>query len=294
MVMIALVILSLLWALRAGAAAAAAAAAAADTSSSSGSGGGGGASSSSQHQCKGLWRPEQLVGRCFGLKQYTDFPQFATTSHNTGAAAAAATEQQQQQQLTLTANACRHMCCMAGKDCVSWQFQSNPKMCFLGDVIRLGTESYKTGVSDWCEPKAPEKWHGRRLEKRMSSTAGSGGVGSPLCVWGEHIPAQCFGLGAERRSSSSSSSNSSGDSGSGDGGDAALNTEQCAAACCADPDCTMWQEIPGRGCFYGHKRDTWCGNATLITSYHGGRKCIPGYCGGGGTGAEDTDCIQQG
>jgi hypothetical protein len=80
---------------------------------------------------------------------------------------------------------------------------------------------------------------------------------------GEKIPAQCFGLGAERKSSE----------------DTALNTEQCGAACCADKDCDLWQEIPGRGCFYGNKRDAWCGNASVVTTYHGGRKCIPGYCG---------------
>ena len=45
----------------------------------------------------------------------------------------------------------------------------------------------------------------------------------------------------------------------------------------------MYQEIPGRGCFYGHDEPTqaiFCEKADKMPSYEGGRKCVQGHCGG--------------
>lgn len=183
-------------------------------------------------KCKGLWRPEKLQGRCFGLKTHNEYPELKDTGEIT------------------SAEDCRSLCCNLGSKCVSWQYQSSTKRCGLGGVMRLGTEV--TGTPDWCDPYAPAKWSGNRLLKR------EGGK----CTWGEAIPNQCFGLGPERKGAT----------------DKSYTTEECAAACCAASHCEMWQEQPGRGCYFESSKGVWC-EETKLSAYEGGRKCIPGFCG---------------
>lgn len=127
-------------------------------------------------KCKGLWRPDNLIGRCFGLSPTTgkryrellDGVQIKSSSD------------------------CRAVCCNLGDKCVSWQYLSATNECKLGGVVRLGFE--KTGTPDWCDPEGPSEWNGKRLAFR--------GVDGQ-CVWSEkNQSTQCFGLGDQRKSQS--------------------------------------------------------------------------------------------
>jgi hypothetical protein len=82
------------------------------------------------------------------------------------------------------------------------------------------------------------------------------------CSWGPTLTTQCFGLGPEHLSPTKEK----------------LNTEQCREACCNDKTCEVFQEMPGRGCYYNAGASVWCSKAE--TEFIGGRKCIPGFCGG--------------
>jgi len=184
--------------------------------------------------CKGIWRPEKLVGRCFGLKPFYEIPELKRIKQVTNA------------------GDCKALCCNLGTKCATWQFQA-PGDCQLGGTVRLGFEGANT--VDWCEPHAPAKWNGRYLASRNVESD------RKVCTWAEELPNQCFGLGPERLSAKKTS----------------LNTEECAQACCDDSECGMWQEIPGRGCYF-NKRGGWCD--VPRTAYDGGRKCIKNFCGG--------------
>eukprot|EP01041_Mallomonas_annulata_P007244 gene7245-14780_t len=190
--------------------------------------------------CKGLWRPEKLVGRCFGLSVSNTYPEH-------------------KDRIVESSDECRKMCCHMGEKCVSWQYQSSTKECKLGGIIRLGTEGADT--HEWCEPLPPARWNGKRLSKRDSNDK---------CEWGEDLPNQCFGLGPERVSKNGSK----------------LSTQECADACCSfiedGKKCQIWQEIPGRGCFYSSADGIFC--EEYKGGFEGGRKCIQGVCGG----LEDT------
>jgi hypothetical protein len=182
--------------------------------------------------CKGLWRPENLPGKCFGLRPHGDY------------------DEAKHIPVVHSSKECRALCCNLGDKCISWQYHAATKVCRFGMIVRLGLEA--TGTSDWCDPSPPAQWNGNRLVSRVGGQ----------CIWGETIPTQCFGFGPERLKN-----------------DKPLNTEQCAAACCEDKDCGMWQEIPGRGCYFSRKEGIFCA-ASIEEPYEGGRKCVPGYCGG--------------
>ena len=189
-------------------------------------------------KCKHVWRHARLLGRCFGLVPFKEFQPILTN-------------------VTIASpEDCRAVCCNLGEKCVSWQYFSNPadptiKECKLTDKnIRLGLEV--TGTPEWCDPHPPSKWNGKRLKTRIGST----------CDWGDDLPSQCFGLGPERMSAANT----------------ALNTEACAQACCNDPDCEMWQEVPGRGCYFANSKGIFCDKDPGV--YDGGRKCIKNFCDG--------------
>lgn len=189
-------------------------------------------------KCKHLWRHAKLVGRCFGFTPYKELVPSLKSVE------------------VANAEECRAICCNLGDKCISWQFFHNPKdsnvkECKLTDkVVRLGLEA--TGTPDWCDPHPPSKWNGHRLTSRSSDGK---------CHWGEQLPSQCFGLGDERKIDGQS-----------------LNTTGCADACCKDPDCSMWQEVPGRGCYFNKADGIWCDKDPGI--YDGGRKCIKDFCDG--------------
>lgn len=148
-----------------------------------------------------------------------------------------------------SAKECRAICCNLGDKCVSWQYHAATKDCRFAKILRLGLEA--TGTPDWCDPLPPARWNGHRIVK----TSGQ-------CESGEALPSQCFGLGPEQRTDGK-----------------ALNTQECAQACCDNKECEMWQEIPGRGCFFSQQKGVFC-SKKIEEAYEGGRKCVPGYCGG--------------
>lgn len=121
-------------------------------------------------KCNGLWRPEPLPGKCFGLNPVPKEYGIVTNARD-----------------------CRALCCNLGDKCVSWQFQSSSSTCRVGGVIRLGLE--KTGTPDWCDPLPPSKWNGNRLISKQSDGT---------CTWGDSLANQCFGLGDEKKSPSGS------------------------------------------------------------------------------------------
>eukprot|EP01038_Epipyxis_sp_PR26KG_P006269 gene6269-8633_t len=186
-------------------------------------------------KCKGLWRPDTLPGRCFGLKVHSKYAELDSIK------------------VVESWQDCKAICCNMEEKCVSWQYQAPVKECLLGPPVRLGFEHAPTG--DWCEPFAPAKWNGKRLESRDPL--------SGVCTWGESIQTQCFGMGDERKNSSGGS----------------YTTSECEAACCSDSNCGMWQELPGRGCFYAQTNGGRC-DKIVREKYFGGRKCVPRFCGG--------------
>jgi hypothetical protein len=189
--------------------------------------------------CKGLWRPESLPGKCFGPTNYKHANFVSTELKNKDID---------------NADDCRKLCCVLEDKCITWQFQEDKKICSVGSVVRFGPEGCDGGkfgdhCGNWCEPNAPIVWNGKRITKKSEGQ----------CEWGESLPAQCFGLGPEKKVDGKP-----------------LNADQCAAACCKDAKCDTWQEFPGRGCFFGHS--TQCEKPG--STYIGGRKCVKGHCGG--------------
>ena len=109
--------------------------------------------------------------------------------------------------------------------CTTWQYQNSTSTCFIqARPVRLGMEGSDTVL--WCDQFPPHAWHGYRLQSRVDG----------VCKWGEDLPNQCFGFGAERLNPVDKSR---------------MNEAQCADMCCKDPTCDSWQEMPGRGCYYG-------------------------------------------
>ena len=114
--------------------------------------------------------------------------------------------------------------------------------------MRLGLES--AGIDSWCDPNPPQIWNGKRIVKKNNG----------VCEYGTDLPHQCFGLGPERLNGKESA-------------------ESCAADCCKDPECEMYQWMEGRGCFYGSSKGVWCEEEQLLP-YEGSRKFIKDFCGG--------------
>lgn len=184
-------------------------------------------------KCKGMWRPEPLPGRCFGLKLHHTY------------------EELRHIKSVNSSTKCKALCCSLGDKCASWQYEHYSKECKLGWILRLGTEA--AGVPGWCEPIAPIKWNGQKILSRDNG----------VCKFGDELAVQCFGLGNERLAADGSR----------------MTTTQCAEACCASSSCNIWQEGPGKGCFYSSINDVGCDDKSRA-KYEGGRKCLIGYCGG--------------
>jgi hypothetical protein len=53
-------------------------------------------------KCKGLWRPDKLVGKCFGLKSYIEYDELKNVKE------------------VKKADECRAMCCNLGEQCITW------------------------------------------------------------------------------------------------------------------------------------------------------------------------------
>lgn len=128
-------------------------------------------------KCASIWRPEELVGRCFGLKDHNTYSNLNHIKE------------------VKTSGHCRSLCCDMDS-CMSWQYWKDINLCKLGDPARLGGEGGDS--ANWCEPHPPLKWNGQ-LKDAKASTTGS-------CVWVKDLPSQCFGLGIERSIGSGSES----------------------------------------------------------------------------------------
>ncbi len=128
----------------------------------------------SEDLCANDWRPEPLIGKCFGL------------------------EKPNADEASASWEACRSHCC-GSKECVTWQFQSL-RGCLIGGPVRLGLE--QASPSAWCEETAPAMWQGRKLATRTKGEGGDAGgeAGGAQCAWAtDELVNQCFGLGPERQ-----------------------------------------------------------------------------------------------
>lgn len=119
-------------------------------------------------KCAGRWKADELVGRCFGLKNHSEYNALSEVKH------------------VLDADHCKALCCKLDEKCISWQYWNDIHLCKLGGAVRVGTEA--GGTANWCEPSPPLQWTGHLLEHRDGSS----------CVWGKELPTQCFGLGPEK------------------------------------------------------------------------------------------------
>ena len=185
-------------------------------------------------QCARQWREDSLEGRCFGVGPYLEmFPAELA------------------QKTIKTAKACKRACCKLGPKCITWQFGggTHNDECRMGGPVRYGDEA--SGVSGWCEPKAPRRWEGFKV----THVEGGG------CLSAGDLPGQCFGLGPEVLSERKER----------------LTVDECRRRCCADSTCSMWQALPDRGCFM-NSGEHWCD--PTVQAYVGSRKCARGYCGG--------------
>lgn len=203
-----------------------------------------------QGKCKGLWRSDKLVGKCFGLSSIKAFftERSSKLRHLLGSIPAP----------VHTPADCRALCCNIGPECVTWQFQSKRSdMCKIGGPVRLGLEGADT--LNWCEPLPPESWSGYRLSRAITGSD----ISSCNSKKGVAVPHQCFGLGPERMNPVTNKR---------------MSISECEAACCADPKCDIWQAISDRGCFYSKDDGISCGEHAE-PAYMGGRKCVPGFCG---------------
>eukprot|EP00607_Mallomonas_marina_P004623 CAMPEP_0182428934 /NCGR_PEP_ID=MMETSP1167-20130531/24726_1 /TAXON_ID=2988 /ORGANISM="Mallomonas Sp, Strain CCMP3275" /LENGTH=291 /DNA_ID=CAMNT_0024612165 /DNA_START=85 /DNA_END=960 /DNA_ORIENTATION=- len=200
--------------------------------------------------CSAQWRPDKLIGRCFGLKAHTEFAEMKDIP------------------VIASAEECKAMCCRLGDKCVSWQYWSGTSTCKMGDAVRLGDES--AGTPLWCEPNPPVTWNGYKIKSRIQSERErerereTNEASAKECTIGDKLPTQCFGMGPERKGTSPPYDR--------------LNTEACAAACCKAKGCVMWQELPNRGCFFSDdNQEHYCDE--YLGTFDGGRKCVKGFCG---------------
>jgi hypothetical protein len=153
-----------------------------------------------------------------------------------------------------TAIECENACC-AIPTCTSFQFRQK-EGCQWGDDTRLGSEG--DGPIAWCEPRPPAKWSGQRIAKEEDGTRLEG-----ACTdsgWNpDELQGQCFGLGPRRTA-------------------VAGNTpEACRDACCAKPECGMWQWGLEAGCFFS-KSGFSCQEANPVDfePFYGKRKVVEG------------------
>lgn len=162
--------------------------------------------------------PDQLVGRCWGLTGINEkhFDWGSATKRE-----------------VTTAEECEELCCEMGDRCITFQFRGKEKTCLIGKHVRLGKEHGSTGL--WCEPLPPAKWNGRKKIK-SDPTAPRDAQKRRMhrCEWGEHLPRQCWHLGPERLNETKGR----------------MGPGACAAGCCRNEHCIVWQQLPDRGCFY--------------------------------------------
>jgi hypothetical protein len=101
-------------------------------------------------KCAAEWDTVTIVGRCFGLKTHTEYPEFKHVP------------------LVSDAQQCRALCCQLGNKCISWQYWTDIKLCKLGGAVRIGHEHAKTDL--WCDSEPPIVWSGEKIKRLPSGT----------------------------------------------------------------------------------------------------------------------------
>ena len=197
-----------------------------------------------QDSCAAEWTAENLIGRCWGLTTSTNIPNIEP-----GVGEKAAT----------SSDECKKLCCNLGDKCITWQFWGASGICKAGKHVRLGGEGGNS--PRWCEPEPPQKWNGakRNLTSSPLRNKIDPWVAPSTCGWVGQQPGQCFGLGPERLNSEKER----------------ISEGECAAGCCADPNCMLWQHLPTRGCFYNKNQlheEPHCDQYGGV--YVGGRKKV--------------------
>lgn len=196
-----------------------------------------------QDQCADQWTGENLPGRCWGLTTSTSIPHIGP---GIGEKAASSVDE------------CKKLCCDLGDKCITWQFWGASGICKAGKTVRVGGEGGNT--PRWCEPDVPQKWNGGKrnvTSNPLQNDANPNWKAPSTCEWAGQQAGQCFGLGPERLNA--------------EGG--RMSASECAAGCCANPHCRLWQHVPLKGCFFNKdalKEDPHCDQYS--GAYIGGRK----------------------
>ena len=174
------------------------------------SGGGGGVSlvsmrteigavlDASLERCTNQWGESKLMGKCHGLKSYTEYFSLKHTPV-----------------VPSSPSFCKALCCELGEKCQTWQYliKSYPppkpsiRECYLGGPITIlksdaSTKGAMKGNADaYCDATSPTKWRGKILlnrgvnnetvKKPIRSTFGK----QFKCEWGSDLPTFCTGLG---------------------------------------------------------------------------------------------------
>lgn len=186
--------------------------------------------------CSNQWLGDKIVGRCFGLVEHSRYPEL---KHITAVE---------------SGSECQNLCCQL-QSCITWQYWVGLKTCKLGGLVRIGGEL--GDIANWCEPKPPLAWAGRRRNQTSSAPSDAG-----TCGWSDGVlTTQCFGLGPERTKGTDKQR---------------LSKDECESECCKNPKCLIWQFAPDKGCFYDDRGDgkNYCD--TYTGAFEGGRRCKPG------------------
>jgi len=206
----------------------------------------------SLERCSSQWGEIKLMGKCHGLRSYTEHFSLKNTHV-----------------VPSSPSFCKALCCELGEKCTTWQYliKSYPpprpsvRECYLGGPVKILQPEAITdeiiansGNEAYCEALAPTKWRGKKLSVRavnnetfakpIRSTFGK----AFKCEWGQDLPTFCAGLGEER--TLLMYKNSSDKVGSME----RLSRKQCAASCCSTNGCTHYQESPDKGCFHNDNR----------------------------------------
>ncbi len=81
--------------------------------------------------CKGLWRPDELPGKCFGLRESSKIPAAAAFRSNSNIISSSSSSASSGPVGALaeggvgaigSAEECRRLCCFLGDECVTWQY----------------------------------------------------------------------------------------------------------------------------------------------------------------------------
>ena len=85
---------------------------------------------SKEDKCKDMWRPEELIGKCFTMSKFENM-------------IAKDKKLREIYSNVSTAESCRDLCCDLNEKCITWQFEKTERLCSLGKIVRFGLE--KTG-----------------------------------------------------------------------------------------------------------------------------------------------------